>query len=78
MGDPDYAIILRYRVPADDWGGNPLRCPCYPDPEHEQPINASQLGEWLPEVFGDTLANFEAGQIGAVNSNADWPAPLTV
>ncbi len=74
LGDPDYAVIIRYRAPADDWVGNPQNAFCYATPEDEQPVTAAQLQEYLPEIFGDTLANFEQGQIGAVHKDRAWPA----
>lgn len=74
LGDPNHAVIIRYRDPSPDWEGNPVRAVCYLNSEDNQPVTSEALGEWLPEMFGDTMANFESGHIGLVYDNQPWPA----
>ncbi len=76
LGDPSYAIILRYKAPADGWIGNPIGAVCYPNAELNQPVTSDELGEFLPEIYGDTLVNFENGIIGAVHNDQPWPETM--
>lgn len=73
LGNPSYAVILRYRIPNNTWQGNPINATCYPTPESLEPVTAEELGDFLPELYGDTFENFEAGIIGAVTKDASWP-----
>lgn len=73
LGDPNHAIVIRYRDPASDWKGNPQNAVCYLSPEHNQPVTVDELGIFLPELFGDTLDDFLNGKIGAVVSDQSWP-----
>lgn len=73
LGDPSGSLIIRYRDPADDWIGNPANAVCYLDKASNQPVTKEELGNYLPELYGDTLANFEAGYIGNVVNNKAWP-----
>lgn len=73
LGDPNHAIVIRYRDPASDWEGNPQNAVCYLYPEDNQPVTVDELGVFLPELFGDTMANFLNGKIGAVVSSQPWP-----
>ncbi|WP_215782403.1 hypothetical protein [Paludibacterium sp. B53371] len=73
LGSPDYGIILRYKVSAANWQGNPVNATCYRWPWDQQPVNATQLGDYLPEIYGGTSADFDSGHLGAVSNNADWP-----
>jgi hypothetical protein len=73
LGDPSYAIIMRYRDPNPTWQGNPENGKCYATPEELKPATKEELGEYLPEIYGDTFAHFQAGHIGIVNKNASWP-----
>lgn len=73
LGNPGGALIIRYRDPADDWSGNPANAVCYLDMASNQPVTQEELGEYLPELYGDTLVNFQAGHIGNVVSDQPWP-----
>lgn len=73
LGDPDYAIILRYRVPDPSWKGSPENAKCYANEYRLSPVTKEELGEFTPELYGDTLENFLNGKIGAVNKDAAWP-----
>ncbi|MGA5657813.1 hypothetical protein [Rahnella contaminans] len=73
LGDPNHAIVLRYRDPASDWEGNPVNAVCYLNSAENQPVTADELGVFLPELFGDTLDNFLSGKIGAVIYDQPWP-----
>jgi hypothetical protein len=73
LGHPDYAIIIRYRDPNPTWEGNPENATCYLTPDTNQPIQPGELGEYTPEIFGDSLSNFESGKIGPVDKNGGWP-----
>lgn len=73
LGDPSGSLIVRYRDPADDWVGNPANAVCYLDKVSNQPVTTAELGEYLPELYGDTLANFSAGHIGDVIKDQAWP-----
>ncbi len=73
LGDPNYAVVIRYRDPASDWEGNPQNAVCYLSPQYNQPVTVDELGVFLPELFGDTMANFLNGKIGAVISDRSWP-----
>ncbi|HDX8711894.1 TPA: hypothetical protein RQO21_004357 [Klebsiella michiganensis] len=75
LGDPSYALIIRYKAPADDWVGNPVNAICYPNAAVNQPVTSDELGEYLPELYGDTFENFEDGIIGSVHNDQPWPAP---
>src|SRR5579883_3225755 len=76
LGNPDFAIIMRYRDPDPAWQGSPVNATCYATPEDEQPVTKEQLGDYLPEIYGDTMENFQNGHIGAVNKDALWPVDL--
>jgi len=73
LGHPDYAIIIRYRDPNLTWEGNPENATCYPTPDTNKPVQSGELGEYTPEIFGDSLSNFESGKIGPVDKNGGWP-----
>lgn len=73
LGDPSGSLIVRYRDPADNWVGNPANAVCYLDKASNQPVTTAELGEYLPELYGDTLANFLAGHIGDVIKDQAWP-----
>lgn len=73
LGDPSYAIILRYRDPDPNWQGSPENAKCYVNSTDLKPVTADELGEYFPEIYGDTLDHFNAGHIGIVNKNASWP-----
>lgn len=73
LGEPDYAVILRYRVPADTWQGSPANATCWLTSEDNQPVTKEQLGDWFPEMYGDTMDNFFSGNIWPVYSDQDWP-----
>lgn len=73
LGDPSYAMIIRYKAPADGWVGNPGNAVCYPNAIVNQPVTYDELGEYLPELYGDTFSNFESGIIGAVHNDQPWP-----
>ncbi|MFP2240967.1 hypothetical protein ACLEX4_20890 [Pseudescherichia vulneris] len=74
LGDPDHAIVIRFRDPESDWAGNPQNAVCYLSPENNQPVTVDELGVFLPELFGDTMENFLTGKIGAVMASQIWPA----
>lgn len=74
LGEPTFATILRYRVPSDIWQGSPLNGVCYPDAVALEPVTVDELGQYLPEMYGDTFENFLTGKIGSVNRDATWPA----
>lgn len=73
LGDPSGSLIVRYRDPADDWVGNPANAVCYLNKASNQPVTSAELGDYLPELYGDTLANFSAGHIGDVVKDQTWP-----
>lgn len=73
LGDPDFEILLRYKVPDPNWQGNPHNATCYSDTSVQQPVTVDQLGVYIPEAFGDSLDNFEKGHIGSVAADAAWP-----
>lgn len=73
LGEPTFATILRYRVPSDIWQGSPINGVCYPDADALEPVTAEEFGNYLPEMYGDTFENFEAGIIGAVTKDGPWP-----
>lgn len=75
LGDPSYALILRYRAPNIAWEGSPEHAKCYSTPQQAQPIHSNELGEYTPEVFTDTLEAFRSGHIGAVQKDSPWPIP---
>jgi hypothetical protein len=70
LGPPKSAIVIRYRDPNPKWEGSPERLPCYATPEEgmKNPVEAPMLGEYRPEIFGDSLDNFNLGIIGPINS----------
>jgi len=74
LGNPGGSLIIRYRDPADNWIGNPKNAVCYLDGISNQPVTQEELGDYLPELYGDTLINFLAGHIGNVVNNKAWPA----
>jgi hypothetical protein len=73
LGQPLKDLIIRYREASNDWTGNPENVTPV---EKSTPTQATSamLGEYLPEVFGDTLEHFNAGYIGAVYNNQSWPS----
>ena len=73
IGDPSFAIILRYRNPDYNWIGSPEHIKCYPTNSTNIPVQKNQLGIYTPEIYGDTLDNFNKGQIGAVLKDLPWP-----
>ncbi|TAK73067.1 MAG: hypothetical protein EPO11_09140 [Gammaproteobacteria bacterium] len=73
LGEPDFAIILRYRAPDSSWKGSPENAKCYATPKQLQPVTVAELGEYTPEIFGDTLDNFLKGHIGSVDKDSAWP-----
>ncbi|AZT39670.1 hypothetical protein ELZ88_24375 (plasmid) [Salmonella enterica subsp. enterica serovar Karamoja] len=73
LGEPTFATILRYRVPSDIWLGSPINGVCYPNADALEPVTAEELGDYLPEMYGDTFENFLNGKIGAVNKDSTWP-----
>ncbi|MCY1700985.1 hypothetical protein OVA10_23535 [Lelliottia sp. SL45] len=72
LGEPTHSVIIRYRDPDSKWQGNPGNSQCYSEAFHS-PVTAAELAEYLPELFGGTLAEFEGGNIGEVNQNRPWP-----
>lgn len=74
LGEPNYAIILRYRNPNSTWQGSPENAKCYATPEQLKPVTKQELGEYTPEVFGGTMNEFLNGSIGIVNKYSGWPA----
>ncbi|TAK71540.1 MAG: hypothetical protein EPO11_11175 [Gammaproteobacteria bacterium] len=77
LGNPDYAIIIRYRDPDPAWQGSPQQATCYATPDALQPVTKEELGDYLPEIYGDTMENFLNGHIGLVNNMMPWPSSLT-
>ena len=77
LGDPSYAIILRYRAPLKSWEGSPENARCYTSPSQVQPLSAGELGEYTPEIFAGSLADFLSGSIGAVKKQDAWPSSST-
>lgn len=73
IGDPSFAIILRYRNPDFNWIGSPEHIKCYPTNSTNIPVQKNQLGIYTPEIYGDTLDNFNKGRIGAVLKDLPWP-----
>ncbi len=73
LGDPTYCILLRYRVPNPDWIGNPASSTCYDTMSSSLPLEKGELGVYTPEMYGDTLENYNKGHIGLVYSNLNWP-----
>lgn len=73
LGEPDYAIIIRYRDPDISWKGSPENATCYENSDVLQPIGDKELGKDAPEIFAGTLDNFFNGNIGAVNMGGPWP-----
>jgi hypothetical protein len=73
LGEPDFAVILRYRDPNIQWEGSPENARCYPTSTDNKPIAHYELGDYTPEIFGDTLDNFLNGKIGAVSKDTSWP-----
>ncbi len=74
LGNPDYAIIMRYKNPNSAWIGSPANAICYNSPDQLEPLSYNELGAYTPEIYADTLYNFMHGNIGAVNMNNMWPA----
>ena len=73
LGDPDFSIIMRYKNPDPSWVGSPANAICYNYPQQLKPLSPNELGEYTPEIYADTMANFIQGNIGAVNMNNSWP-----
>jgi hypothetical protein len=76
LGNPSYAIIMRYRDPNPTWQGSPENATCYATPDDLKPVTRAELGKSLPEIYGDSLENFNNGQIGPVNKDAPWPKTM--
>lgn len=73
LGEPDFAIILRYRVPNPKWQGSPENAICYATSQDLAPVSKSELGDYTPEIYGDTLKHFRQGNLGIVNNKSSWP-----
>ena len=73
LGDPDFAIIMRYKAPSSTWVGSPANAVCYRLPQQLQALSNDELGSYTPEIYADTFEDFNNGNIGAVNMNNDWP-----
>lgn len=73
LGLPTRNVSIRLRGPSENWAGAPINTACYFTPIDNQPLTAEALGEWLPELYGDTFANFLNGNIGAVSNDQPWP-----
>ena len=73
LGDPDFAIVMRYKAPNSTWSGSPEHAVCYTTPNQLKPLSNYELGTYTPEVYADTMDNFMNGNIGAVNMNNIWP-----
>ncbi|MBV8801928.1 MAG: hypothetical protein JO131_02990 [Gammaproteobacteria bacterium] len=73
LGDPNFAIIIRYRDPDHAWQGSPENAICYANPAELKPVTVAELGEYLPEIYGDTLEHFNKGYIGIIDKNQPWP-----
>ena len=73
LGDPSFAILLRYMDPNQSWVGSPAHAICYNTRDDLKPLANNELGDYTPEIYADTMANFMQGNIGAVNKNSAWP-----
>lgn len=73
LGNPNYAIIIGYRVADSTWQGSPENATCYATAAEMQPVTVEELGEYTPEIFGGSLQDFNHGNIGSVDKNAPWP-----
>jgi hypothetical protein len=73
---PTYAWYVRYKLPNPDWIGNTKYAPCYPEPSQNVPLSNSDLGYYVPQLFGSYFENsqdFEnSDTIGAINKNEPW------
>lgn len=61
---PGVLLIIRHRGSSSDWAGGLTNTQCYIKNENLEPVVPSDLGEWYPELYGDTMENFKAGKIG--------------
>lgn len=57
-------VFIRHRGCSPDWEGNLINTQCYIKNENLKPIIPSDLGEYFPELYGDTMKSFKAGRIG--------------
>lgn len=77
LGLPTLAFFFRYKAPDTSWEGWPGNAPCYDTPDQNQPIT-DQLGDWCPELYGQTFASYDAfinaPSIGVVPRDGPWPA----
>jgi hypothetical protein len=73
---PTFTWYFRYKDPNPDWEGSPINCPCYLDPNTNQPIT-DELGPWCPELYGGAFSSYDAfmnsSNIGSVVKNQPWP-----
>lgn len=74
LGEPDFAIILRYRDPDSSWKGSPENAICYATYNEVKPVTKEELGEYTPEIYADTMEHFLSGRIGAVSKDGTWPS----
>lgn len=72
LGSPDYAIMIRYRAPAMEWLGNPENPACPAQLADVQPVTMDELGEWLPQMYSDSLENFKQGRLGIISNHLPW------
>lgn len=64
-GLPQYDFVnIRHRGSSSEWEGHLTNTQCYLENADQKPILPSDLGEWYPEFYGDTMENFKAGKIG--------------
>jgi len=73
LGEPDYAIIIRYRVPNPNWQGSPENAICYATEADLKPVTKKELGSWLPEVYSGTQQEFLNGKLGILQKETLWP-----
>jgi hypothetical protein len=63
---------MRYRAPNDSWDGSPAQAQCFLNQTDNKLIYPGELKTYTPEIYGDSMENFNAGKIGPVNKNG-WP-----
>ena len=73
LGSPEYAMIIRYRMPNKLWIGSPENAVCYLTPEDNQPVTIDELGDFCPQMFGGSYQDFLEGTIGSVRHDENWP-----
>lgn len=74
LGEPSYAIIIRYRDPDPSWKGSPENATCYKNNTELKPVGFKELGIYTPHVFSGTLDEFfNSGEIGVVKKTQAWP-----